>query len=311
MSNKDYSQLYQSIFNRVHASEELLNKVKNTSQIKTKKKVNFKTLSLVAACLVVVILGTTIINSFIGGGNTFVLKAYAAEIGSDSLVKIATVFPTAGSSETVIDGDNKTITMGSISPFPVVCNGKNVKTIKYTIKNAVFLFPYNSYAEDYRNTYPDAAALSDKIYGKVKAKQNGAGAVENTEQYVSYTLDYTDQADLEKYTDLQTFPVQIATSISTDDDISDRVSDILKNYISVTHTSDEVNSADSFSDEEDMTKLMEAFQIIYDEMYSKIRITVEVSYEDGTTEIEALKLGCQTVNEKDGIVIGAEIVENK
>lgn len=310
MNNKDTRQLYQNVFNEVHASDELLKKVKNISVTKTKKKFNFKIISAVAACLVALIVGTTIISSISGDGNAFVLKAYAAEIGSDSLIKIAAISPTGGSTGSVSNGKNKEITMGSISPFTVICNGKNIKTIKYTIKNAVFLFPYDSYAKDYRNTYPDAAALSDKIYDKVVAEQKIMNDIENKEQYISYTLNYSDQAELEKYTDSQTFPIQISTMISSEDDISDEAKDNLKNYISTTSESED-EYLNSLSDKEYISELMDAFKIVYDEMYSKIHITVEITYEDGTTDIETLRLGCERVSEKEGIIIGAKVLDNR
>ncbi|MGN0501281.1 MAG: hypothetical protein ACI4HK_09090 [Ruminococcus sp.] len=308
MNNKNTRQIYQSVFNEVHASEELLKNIKNMSNSPKRKKSNYKFITAVAACLVCVILGTTIISSINGGENSFILKADAAEIGGDSLIKMTAVSPNAGLSGSVTNGDNKEITMGSISPFTVICNGKNVQTVKYTIKNGVFLFPYSSYAKDYRNTYPDAAALSDKIYDKAAAEQKIKNNIENEEQYVSYTLNYSDQTELEKYTDLQTFPIQIFSSISSNDDISDKAKKALTNYISVNPDS-EGKYTNSLSDKEYISELMNAFQIVYDEMYSKIYISVEVTYTDGTAENETLQLGCERVNEKEGIVIGAKVVK--
>lgn len=310
MNDKNTRQIYQNIFNEVHASEELLRKVKNMNSTKTNKKINFKIITGIAACLVALILVTTIISSIKGTENTFLLKANAAEIGSDSLVKIAAIPPLGGSTGSLINGENKEVSMGSISPFSVICNGKNIKTIKYTIENAVFLFPYNSYAEDYRSAYPDAASLSDKIYDKVSAKQKIINNIEDKEQYISYTLNYDDQLELEKYTDLQTFPIQISTVISSNDDISDEAKYSLKNYIS-TKPGSENKYSNPLTDEKYMSELMNAFEIVYDEMYSKINITVEVTYEDGKIDTELLKLGCEKVSEKEGIIIGAKVVDNR
>lgn len=310
MNNKDINQIYQNTFNEIHASTELLRKVKNMSVKKQKKKFNFKIITTLAACLVALIVGTTIINSISGNGNTFILKTSAAEIGSDSLIKIATVSPTGGYTGSIISGENKEIYMGSISPFTVICNGKNIKTIKYTIYNAVFLFPYNSYAKNFRNVYSDVAVLSDKIYNKVYAEQKIVNGVEENDQYISYMLNYDDQAELEKYTDLQTFPIQISALISTNDNISYEANDALKNYMSVTPEFETENNY-SLSDKEYISDLMTAFQIVYDEIYSKIHITVEVTYEDGTSDTETLRLGCETVNEKEGIIIGAKVLDNR
>lgn len=310
MNNKNNRQLYQSIFNQIHAPQELLNRVKNISEVKTKKKLNIKVVTVIAACLVFVILGTTIISSVIGGKNTFILKANATEIGSASLIKIATVSPIGGYSGNVTNGDNKDITMGSILPFTVICNGKNIKTIKYTIKNGVFIFPYNSYGKDYRKIYPDASALSYKIYNKIGAKDKVVNGVEENQQYTSYEVNYNDQTELEKYTDLQTFPVQVSTMISSADNISSNAKDKLEKYISPLQNSEDMYT-NSLSDEKYLSQLMDAFKVVYDEMYSKVLITVEVTYDDGTTDCETLKLGCDKVSEKEGIVIGAKIIDYK
>lgn len=308
---KDTYELFQSIFDEVHASDELLRKVKNMTEIKTKKKINFKVISAIAACLVAVILGTVIFGNLSGDGNFFVLKANAAEIGRDSLVKIGDIAPVGGSSGSVISGDNKVETISSILPFAVNCEGRNIKSIKYKIKNGVFLFPYNSYAKNYRNMYSDIAEISDKIYDKVEAKNKIKNEIENDKQYTSYTVNYEEQLALENHTDLQTLPIQINSIISSDDEISEESRYALQNVLSGTsNPSEEENTENKLEDKEYIAELMKAFQTVYDEMYSRITISVEVTYNDGTKESEILRLGCENVSEENGITIGAKVISN-
>ena len=93
MSNyKDTYELYQSTFDEVHASDELIQRIKNRDTKHIKKK-RFKPISTVAACLAAVMIITVIIGTYSGKGNSFVLKANAAEIGGESFVEIAKVAP--------------------------------------------------------------------------------------------------------------------------------------------------------------------------------------------------------------------------
>lgn len=309
--NEDTYGIFQTVFDEVHASDELLRSVKNLTEIKTSKKINFKVISAIAACLVAVIVGTAIFNNIRESENSFVLKTYAAEIGGDSLVKIGDIAPVGGSTGSVISGDNKVETIGSILPFAVNCEGKNIKSIKYTIKNGVFLFPYNSYAKEYRNMYSDIAEFSDKIYDKVEAKNKIKNEIENDKQYISYTISYEDQLALENHTDLQTFPIQISSIISSDDNkISEESRYALLNVLSSSPDSNEDENTENIFDEKHMAELMKAFETVYDEMYSKITITVEVTFSDGKKSSKTLRLGCESVSKANGITIGAKVICN-
>lgn len=160
MSNyKDTHELYQSTFDEVHASDELIQRIKNRDTKHIKKK-RFKPISTVAACLAAVMIITVIIGAFSGKGNSFVLKANAAEIGGESFVEIAKVAPVSGESGSVIEGDKRTQIYNCVIPFAIMCDGRNIKSIKYTVENAVFLFPYTSYLSGYREKHPNEA-ISD------------------------------------------------------------------------------------------------------------------------------------------------------
>lgn len=304
MNDKDTFELFHCVFDEVHASDELLRKVKNMKDTNKRARFNFRTVSAVAACLVAVILAAVIFGN-VGGENSFVLKAGAAEIGSGALVKIGSISPTGGYFGGEVSGDNRKETVGSTLPFAVSCEGRKIKSVTYTIKNAVFVFPYDSLEEKFREMYSDMSEISDRISDKVKSKETIAGVPENAYPYASYTINYNDQLTLGKREDTRSLPVQICSAISSEGDISEKSRYALLNVLS--RNPDEVDEENQF-DEEHMAELMEAFQTVYDEMYSRITVTAKITFEDGKTTSETLRLGCEKVTEKDGIIIGAKVV---
>ena len=301
---KDTYELYQSVLDEVHASDELkqrikemdINNIKET-QTKNPKMKKIKFVSAIAACLVVALLVTFIVGSFSGGGNSFVLKASAAEIGGDSFVKIATVAPVSGESGGVA-GEFETI--NAIIPFAVKCDGNNIKSIKYSVKNAVFLFPYNSFASEYREQYPEQASASDKITNKTESDSKIESSIENDKQYSSYTVSFDDQVgtELNSYSDMDKFPIQLMATISSNDDISGEAEAAF----------DHLGSDGSITDESFLNETLNDFKVIYNEMYSKVSVTAEVTYEDGTTDSSSLRFSCLSADMQNGIVIGAKTV---
>ncbi len=310
MENKEFEKLYQNTFDKIHVSDEFLNKVKNLNEEKKNLKFDFRVVSSVAACLVVVILSLILINPFGSRENSFVLKAGAAEIGGDSPVAIANVHPSLTSAGSGVES----LTI----PFSVFCDGDNIATVKYTVENAVFVFPYEDYdivmnqyynmvtgelVEDKRTLYPKAAELSDKDYDKIAAEIKVNNGMLDAPQYSSYTLDCEEQKMFEKYDDMQSFPIQLSADMSTEGytfkwvEYFDLVSDL-----SEIHEDEELFN-------EMLSVYLEETQKMYNDMFDEVRIIIEVTYEDGTTESEIFKLSCLRANEEEGFVIGAQIVE--
>lgn len=304
MDNKEFEKLYQKTFNEVHASKELLSKVKSLSADEKKTKCDFRIISVVAACLVVAILSVILISPFGSNENSFVLKAGAAEIGSDSFVEVCELYSNmSGSGSLLINGEMYKYECRSCL-LKVFCEGENIETVSYTIENGVFIFPLNSYAQDYRDDYPKAAELSDKIYNRVEAKNKVEHGFENELQYSSYTIGYEDQLKLEKYNDLDSFPIMVSSQVSlADEDLSDKArewfeSDIPEEYASL-----------DIDDERLFNYLIENNIDICDEIFRRVRIKVEVTYEDKTTDSETFTLACTGANEYKGFIISARIVE--
>ena len=153
----DTYELYQSVLDEVHAPDDLTKRIKDMDT--THKKNNkMKWIPAAAACLAVVLVVTFIIGGFSVRGNSFVLKANAAEIGGESYVEIAKVAPVGGGSGSVVEQDKTIQNYSAVIPFSIKCDGRNIKSIKYSVQNAVFLFPYDSYASGFREQYTNQAS---------------------------------------------------------------------------------------------------------------------------------------------------------
>lgn len=295
MNNKDTHELYKSVFDEIHASDDLTKRIK---EMDIKHTNNYlKWIPAVAACLVVVLLVTFIAGSFGGGGNSFALKASASEIGGDSFVKVATVFPVRSESGGVAGEEEiKNITI----PFAIKCDGRNIKSIKYSVKNAAFLFPYDSCAPEFREQCPNEASASDKITEKIKSNSKIYNAVENEEQYSSYTVSFENQigTELKSIDDMYKFPIQLMAAISSADDISEETEAAF----------DHLESEGSISDESFLNELMNDFRVIYNEMFSRVSVTAEITYKDGTTDSTSLCFSCLSADMQNGFVIGAKTV---
>lgn len=308
MSNyKDTYELYQSTFDQVHASDELIQRIKNMDTKHIKKK-RIKHISTAVACLAVVMIITVIIGSFSVKGNTFVLKANAAEIGGESFVEIAKVSPVSGESGSVIERDKRTQIYNCVIPFAIKCDGRNIKSIQYTVENAVFLFPYTSYLSGYREKHPNEAIASDKITEKTESNNKIESYIEKDKQYSSYTVSFDDQINTEfkDYTEMQSFPIQLLTRISSDENISQEAENAYEDIFSMSPKT-ETEKGKSLSNEEYINEFMNDINIIYNEMYSKVMITAEVNYEDGSSDTATLRFSCINADQQNGITIGARI----
>ena len=302
--HKDIYELYQSVLDEVHAPDELVQRIKSadTKHLKSRsvKKIRLISVSAAAACLAVVILITVIIGSFTGKGDSFVFKAYAAEIGGESFVEITKVAPVFQESGGVVDGDNSTHVYKCLAPFALYCDGRNIKSVTYTADNAVFLFPYATYAADFREQYPDEAAASDKITEKTESSHKIENSKENDKQYASYTVSFDDQIKPGplNFAEMDRFPIQLLTSISSEDPLSKEAKAAMKH----------LHTGGSVTDESFMNQILNDYRIIYDEMYSKVTITAEITYQDGSTDTASLQLSCLSADMQNGFVIGAKTV---
>ncbi len=298
MNNKDTHELYQSVLDEVHAPDDLKKRIKemNTKQIKFNR---YKYISAAAACLAVVMIITVVIGGFNGNGNSFVLKASAAEIGGKSFTEFAKVSPVHVA---VSDGDGVQ-TETNVIPFSIKCDGKNIKSIKYSVENAVFLFPYNSYAAEYREQYPNQASASDKITDKTESNNKIEGFFEKDMQYSSYTVSFDDQFYTEfnnDYNEMDKFPIQLLASISSVDNISEETKAAFEYFHSEALLTNEKNL--------DENEIYKYYGVIFNEMLSKVKVTAEITYEDGSTDSTSLQFNCLSADQQNGIVIGAKTV---
>ena len=295
----DTYELYQSVLDEVHAPDDLKKRIKDMDT--THKKNNkMKWIPAAAACLAVVLVVTFVIGGFSRKGNSFVLKANAAEIGGESYVEIAKVAPVGGGSGSVVE-QNKTIqNYSAVIPFSIKCDGKNIKSIKYSVQNAVFLFPYDSYASGFREQYPNQASASDKITDKTESSNKIESYLEKDKQYASYTVSFDDQVytEFKNLDEMDKFPIQLLATISSENDISEEAKAAFEH----------LDSEGSVKDESFVNEIMQDFRIIYDEMLGKVTVKAEVTYEDGSTDSTSLQFSCLSADMQNGIVIGAKTV---
>ena len=310
---KDTYELYQSVLDEVHAPDELVKRIK-AKNTKAKKSNRVKFLSAAAACLVAVMFFTLVFGNFNGGGNSFALKTSAAEIGGESFVEIAKVAPVGFESGSVIEGDKKTQIFNCTIPFAIKCDGRNIKSIKYIVENAVFLFPYDkhvsdSHVSDFLQKYRNQAAASDKITEKIESNNKIESYIEKVNQYSSYTVSFDDQINTEfkDYAEMQAFPIQLLAGISTDEIISEEAKNAFADLNSMSPKTDTENGK-SLSNEEYVNELMNDFGVIYNEMLGKVKVTAEITYEDGTTDSTSLRFSCLSADQQNGIVFGAKTV---
>ena len=292
-------ELYRSVLDEVHAPDNLTKRIKDMDTTH-KKNYKMKWIPAAAACLAVVLVVTFVIGGLSGKGNSFVLKANAAEISGESYVEIAKVAPVGGGSGSVVE-QNKTIqNYSAVIPFSIKCDGRNIKSIEYSVQNAVFLFPYDSYASGFREQYPNQASASDKITDKTESSNKIESYLEKDKQYASYTVSFDDQVytEFKNLDEMDKFPIQLLATISSENDISEEAKAAFEH----------LDSEGSVKDESFVNEIMQDFQIIYDEMLGKVTVKAEVTYEDGSTDSTSLQFSCLSADMQNGIVIGAKTV---
>ena len=260
----DTYELYQSVLDEVHAPDDLTKRIKDMDTTH-KKNYKMKWIPAAAACLAVVLVVTFIIGGFSVRGNSFVLKANAAEIGGESYVEIAKVAPVGGGSGSVVEQDKTIRNYSAVIPFSIKCDGRNIKSIKYSVQNAVFLFPYDSYASGFREQYPNQASASDKITDKTESSNKIESYLEKDKQYASYTVSFDDQVytEFKNLDEMDKFPIQMLATISSEDDISEKAKAAFEH----------LHSEGSVTDESYLNETMNDFQVIYNEMLGQVTAT--------------------------------------
>ena len=108
------------------------------------------------------------------------------------------------------------------------------------------------------------------------------------------------------YDEMQSFPIQLLTRISSDGNISEEARNAYKDIFSMSPKT-ETEKGKSLSDEEYINEFMNDIKIIYNEMYNKVTVTAEVSFEDGSSDTATLRFSCINADQQNGIIIGARI----
>ena len=95
---------------------------------------------------------------------------------------------------------------------------------------------------------------------------------------------------------MQTYPICILARLSSEDPMREETKAAIAHFY----------SDGSVTDPSFVDALMEDFRVIYDEMFSKVTVTADVTYQDGTTDSKSLQFSCMSADEKNGFIIGAK-----
>ncbi len=233
---------------------------------KTKKRFNFKAVSAIAACLVAVIAGSAIFSNS-GSKNSFIIKANAATLNSDSDVYIGKIDEQGGSfDEKVNDDGSKEYSYSAEIALSLDCEGENIKSVKYTGKNCKF---YNIFS----------GAQLDK----------------------SYKVDY----DEKRSTNGNPEVGLIATAATDDKDISVEARQAIIDWNN--HASYKLGEPvpDDYDDSKfDINKSDKA---LFSHLFKNTKIKAEIKFKDGTVKTETIKLICKRFDKNGGVQINAKI----
>ena len=89
---------------------------------------------------------------------------------------------------------------------------------------------------------------------------------------------------------MQTYPICILARLSTEDPMREETK------AAIAHLQSGGSIDESMND----------FRVIYDEMFGKVTVTAEITYQDSTTDSESLQFSCLSADQKNGFIIGAK-----
>lgn len=269
---------------------------------KKKRGFGYKAIGAVAAFLAVVVGVTTVLlyprnNSASGNRNTFFLTAYAAEstedevlLKNDSRVHIG---------ECKLDKDNisadnelNTFIVSADWTFPIRCHGENIESIRYSVQNGVFRFSNSkSSMKPYYDVYTVENQIMDEF--QLNSEEYGSVVVPDNAWYdiVAYSVDYEKQSGCKKS------DVYLWSELSTkDENVPEDTVKLLESFYKHTANKKGINAADY---KKELNKLCLA-------LVNEIEINVQVTYKDGGTDNQKIKLVLENVKDNT-MYVGAKL----
>lgn len=293
--------LYKDTIDSIRISDEAVeNAIKNLKQpdavgkvieMKNKKHRFIKPVGAVAATLAIIIGAGVIFNinsmpSEQSTSNGFFITANAAAtddiITTDEFVTVGDINGLVGASNAYYN--NELYQTMSMYGFDVKCNGENIATVTYSVKNGVF----------YINKSLDKVAKKE---GRIKKLFNYK--LENYEYYTSYTVDYDNQPNA-KNEEFVIPPIMIASGFDfkNSEEIPKSISDFQKNIDKLESNPDD-NACASFYEKHE------------NEIFKDTIVTVTATYNDGTTESADMIFNSTYKiknNKYDGMSLNAKLV---
>lgn len=253
---------------------------------KTKKKLNIRAVSAIAACMVAVIAGSAIFGNN-GSGNAFTIKANAATLNGDSYVYIGELNEIGGSFGEKVNGDgSKEYSFSSDIGLALDCEGDNIKSVKYTGENCLF---------DFLGFEAEKEEMDGEL--ATPADYNGYENVAWEDIYKSYKTNYDEKIDTE---------ICLISAIATD---NSGISDDAKQAIIDWNNHASYRLGESVPDDYDDSKfnIQKTEKAIFKHLFKNMKIKAEIEFKDGTVKTETIKIICNKVNKHGGAQLSAKI----
>lgn len=158
--------------------------------------------------------------------------------------------------------------------FDIRCEGKDIEKVTYSAKNAVFMID-----ENYTEIFDKVPCAISKYYKKYKSD-----SLKNRSVYSSYSVNYEQQFTAGIYDEKnntytlyeQTKPVKLINYISADE--TPEVADKIKLYNEYITSNISLNNNDIVTLENEL----------YNKILNDIRVTITITFKDGTTKTETI-----------------------
>lgn len=275
------NKIYYNTIDSIHASETAVDKAVEAAlnadqsgkvkEMKAKHRY-IKPIGAIAACMAVIIaLGVAL---FPRSENTFVLTAHAydyldTKLNENAFTSISNI--TSGGEAYIYDKNwEKVNIVLHNDQINLSCEGKNIDTVTYSLKNAIIGVNKKSNkllrSEGKRDYFFDGSSLDYKPFG------NGFGKDDNY-YYTSVTTSYENQLNL----------AEDSVVIFSQYDITDQNRAMFEKYFKYNQP------VELYTDEVDKADYQSAIENYYKDVYNDLAVTVTVNYKDGSKESKVIR----------------------
>ncbi len=283
---------YKNALSKIKASDTFReDTIEMLSNIDTKKNHKFstKTISVMAASLVIIIAITILLSPFLATDHSFVIKAGAQSVTDNAFTEIADISASMAGfigldlSEVnpILEGQKATNESPKISNKAFFClniEGEDVESIKFELNNGFFEL--------------GDGLLSKTIDHSEIIEKSTVGMQDGFDYVESFTLDYSNQfTPIGEYYEGDWVAMNVLREY--DENVHKKLIHNLLN-LSVLHP-------DKRGEIEDESYFESVFEDFLNEMYKETEIYVTCKFKDGTEKTKTLKLyaDCEIIGTKE------------